>query len=448
MNVLRVCNLGKAYKQYPNRWARLLEWTFPSGKPKHSLKWILSDINFEISRGEAVGVIGINGAGKSTLLKLITGTTKPTSGNVEIFGRVTAMLELGMGFHPDFTGRQNILMAGQLIGISAEEIAALMQEIENFAEIGVYIDQPVRIYSSGMSVRLAFAVATAKRPDILIIDEALSVGDAYFQRKSFRRIRQFQEQGTTLLLVSHDVAAVRSICDRAIWLDKGVIRLKGETKEVVDAYAASIYEMHQDISQVGVNIEINQKTKPPRSSWKRDVRQNFINASNLRNDIQIIDFEGHAARNADRWGDGAARIISVRLTDFDGIPLSWMIGGEEVDLIIEAEALRNLDNVMVGFQVQDRLGQHLFGDNTYLSFMDAPVSAKAKKTITAHFRFLMPILPQGSYAVAAAVAAGTQDKHVMNDWINQAVMFDSHNRSVVGGVVGIPMHKITLVVNE
>src|SRR5579862_3817599 len=221
MGTIRVSQLGKAYKYYPTRWSRLAEWLVPFGPPRHELKWVLRDINFHVSPGESVGIIGINGAGKSTLLKLIAGTAIATKGSVAMTGRVAALLELGMGFHPDFTGRQNAFMAGQLLGLGTQELLALMPEIEAFAEIGDYVDQPVRVYSSGMQMRLAFSVATAKRPDILIVDEALSVGDAYFQHKSFDRIREFKQQGTTLLMVSHDKTAIQSICDRAILLDAG-----------------------------------------------------------------------------------------------------------------------------------------------------------------------------------------------------------------------------------
>ncbi|HEY8385294.1 MAG TPA: ABC transporter ATP-binding protein, partial [Porticoccaceae bacterium] len=234
MGSITVTNLGKAYKVYPTRFARLKEWLLPFATPRHTLKWVLQDISFSVNPGEAVGIIGVNGAGKSTLLKIITGTTQPTTGSVHITGRVAALLELGMGFHPDFTGRQNVFMAGQLLGYTVEEITALMPEIEAFAEIGDYIDQPVRVYSSGMQMRLAFSVATAHRPDVLIVDEALSVGDAYFQHKSFDRIREFRRQGTTLLIVSHDKQAIQSICDRAILLNAGKIAMQGEPEAVMD----------------------------------------------------------------------------------------------------------------------------------------------------------------------------------------------------------------------
>ena len=216
MGKLVVSHVGKAYKRYAGKWARMREWL--TGKPQYEQTWVLRDIDFAVSPGEAVGIVGVNGAGKSTLLKIITGTTQPTNGSVHIEGRVAALLELGMGFHPDFTGRQNVFMAGQLLGLQGDEIAACLPAIEAFAEIGDYIDRPVRTYSSGMQMRLAFSVATAVRPAVLIVDEALSVGDAYFQHKSFNKIREFREQGTTLLIVSHDRGAIQSLCDRAILL--------------------------------------------------------------------------------------------------------------------------------------------------------------------------------------------------------------------------------------
>lgn len=437
MGTIRILNLCKAYKQYPTRWSRLLEWIMPFNLSRHSLKWVLKDISFEAFAGEAIGVLGINGAGKSTLLKIITGASKPTSGSVEINGEVAAILELGMGFHVDFTGRQNVMMAGQLLGLTVNELKTLMPEIISFAELNEYIDEPVRTYSSGMSIRLAFAVATAKRPDILIVDEALSVGDAYFQHKSFTRIRQFQELGTTLLLVSHDIAAIRGICDRSIWLDKGVIRAQGNSKDVVDAYSAALYGEQQSINQV-----VSQPTfkKPTKIEWKRDMRQDFINHSNLRNDIEIFEFN----EEAPRWGDSAAKIISITMTDTQGAALAWMVGGERVILEIQGLAYCDLERVSTGFLVRDRLGQPLFGDNTIMTTYDNPVTVKKGQVFTARFHFIMPLLPQGVYTVTAALATGTQENHIINDWVNHAVVFQSNSQFGHHGIVGIPMHKIEL----
>jgi lipopolysaccharide transport system ATP-binding protein len=239
MGQIVVSNVGKAYKRYPSHWARLLEWLGPADRPRHQAHWVLRGVSFEVAPGEAVGIVGTNGAGKSTLLKIITGTTQPTEGTVTVVGRIAALLELGMGFHPDFTGRQNVFMAGQLLGLNANEITQLMPEIEAFAEIGDYIDQPVRTYSSGMQVRLAFSVATAKRPDILIVDEALSVGDVYFQHKCLLRIRSFKEKGTTLLFVSHSPDTVRMLCQRGILLEGGMVIKNADAASVMDYYRAS-----------------------------------------------------------------------------------------------------------------------------------------------------------------------------------------------------------------
>lgn len=443
MSAITVSNLGKAYKAYPSKWARLAEWALPSQPRRHTLNWILRDISFTVSPGEAIGIVGVNGAGKSTLLKIMTGTTKPTQGYFDITGTVAAMLELGMGFHPDFTGRENTIMAAQLLGIDSDEMASLMPSIQKFSEIGGYFDQPLRVYSSGMSVRLAFAVATAKRPDILIIDEALSVGDSYFQQKSFRRIRQFQADGTTLLLVSHDVAAIRSICNQAIWLDKGSVRGKGNTKDVLDSYAASLYEKSQTIcKERNIDTALTNANKVV-STWRRDARQDFINMSNLRNDVKIFDLNPDASS----WGDSSASITNVYMTDLNGNQLCWMIGGEEVMLSVNATAHLDIENIVLGFIVRDRLGQALFGDNTFLSTADMPINARSGQTVSAIFHFIMPILPHGSYSATAAVATGSQEDHVVNDWVDHIIKFESHNRAAVSGIVGIPMHSININVS-
>jgi lipopolysaccharide transport system ATP-binding protein len=236
MDALAVTNLGKAYKKYPAKWARLCEWFDPRGKEYHHKHWVLQGINFNVKVGEAIGVIGVNGAGKSTLLKMITGTTKPTVGDIQIQGRVAAMLELGMGFDPDFTGRQNAYMAGQLAGIARDKMDDLIPEIEKFADIGEYFDQPVRVYSSGMQARVAFAVATSSIPDILIVDEALSVGDIAFQAKCIQRMRSLQEKGVTILFVSHSLNQVRQFCSKCLYLADGRVRAWGAADDVCDLF--------------------------------------------------------------------------------------------------------------------------------------------------------------------------------------------------------------------
>ena len=440
MGTVSVDSLGKAYKRYPNRWARVAEWTL--GRARHELHWVLRDVSFQVAAGEAVGIIGANGAGKSTLLKLITGTTQATTGRVHTTGLVAAMLELGMGFHPDFTGRQNAVMAGQLLGHGAARMRELMPAIESFAGIGAYIDEPVRTYSSGMQVRLGFSVATAVRPDVLIVDEALSVGDAQFQRRSFERIREFRQAGTTLLLVSHDLAAVKSMCDRALWLDRGSVRASGETREVVDAYLASIYENQQ---RVALPDEEPAAAAPaPGEPEPADMRLERMSAAGLENRIRVFDFN----RKSSKWGNGDVRITGAQLLDRSGQPLTWVMGGEVVRMRVTAVASVDHASVLVGFTVKDRTGQALFGDNNYITDMDHPVAIRAGDEIEATFDFRMPILPGGTYFVATAAATGTQSDHVIEEWIDEALQFESLNYQSIQGLVGVPMHRIRVTVQR
>lgn len=386
MGTISVKNLGKAYKQYPNRWSRLAEWVTPGHRRRHSLKWVLQDIGFTVNPGEAVGIIGINGAGKSTLLKMITGTTLPTTGSVNITGRVAALLELGMGFHPDFTGRQNAFMAGQLLGYSVEEIARLMPEIEAFAEIGDYIDQPVRVYSSGMQMRLAFSVATAHRPDVLIVDEALSVGDTYFQHKSFDRIREFRKQGTTLLIVSHDKGAIQSICDRAILLNAGRLAMEGEPEAVMDYYNALLAD-HQNQS---VRQEVAEDGK-----------------------VQTIS------------GTGEAVVAEITLLNEDGKPVDTVDVGQPITLRVVVETSAFIEKLILGYGIKDRLGQVVYGTNTDLKkqpITDVPAGSR----IVYDVAFPANLGP-GTYSIQTALAS--TETHLVNnyEWRDLALIFNVIN---------------------
>jgi lipopolysaccharide transport system ATP-binding protein len=386
MSAIIVSSLGKAYKHYPSRWARLAEWISPFHQTRHQLHWVLQDINFEVNPGEAVGIIGINGTGKSTLLKMITGTTQPTTGSVSITGRVAALLELGMGFHPDFTGRQNVFMAGQLMGYGADEIEQLIPEIEAFAEIGDYIDQPVRVYSSGMQMRLAFSVATSHRPDVLIVDEALSVGDAYFQHKSFARIREFREQGTTLLIVSHDKSSIQSICDRAILLNEGKLAMEGDPEAVMDYYNAMLAD-HQ-----------NQTVKQQPT---------------LDGKIQTIS------------GTGEVVLSNVALLDAKGQQVEIVTVGQSVSLHVTATCNANLKDLVVGYMIKDRFGQPVFGTNTFyqkcgLNDLDR------NQVIELYFDFQANLGP-GSYSVTIGLHADATHVAANYEWRDRALVFEMIN---------------------
>jgi len=387
MSQIKVSNLGKAYKQYPNRWARLQEWLGLKHQRRHRLHWVLEDINFSISAGEAVGIIGINGAGKSTLLKLITGTTQPTTGSIQISGRLAALLELGMGFHPDFTGRQNVYMAGQLLGLTEKDITGLMPVIEAFAEIGDYIDQPVRIYSSGMQVRLAFSVATAQRPDVLIVDEALSVGDAYFQHKSFARIRNFREKGTTLLLVSHDKGAIQAICDRAILLNAGRLAMEGEPEAVIDYYNALQLSVEP-------NAKVTQKTT-------------------INNKVQFVS------------GTGEATIIDINLLDSSGTPIEVVRVGQLVVLSIAVQARQYIERLVLGFGIKDRFGQLIYGTNSDLQGQILR-NISPEEIVYFDISFSTHLGP-GTYSIHTALTSSGTHFVDNYEWREQALLFSVIN---------------------
>ena len=387
MGTIAVDGLGKAYKKYATRWSRLAEWLLPGSKPRHQLNWVLQGVSFTVKPGEAVGIIGVNGAGKSTLLKMITGTTQPTTGSVSISGRVAALLELGMGFHPDFTGRQNVFMAGQLLGYGAQEIADLMPAIEAFAEIGEYIDQPVRVYSSGMQVRLAFSLATAHRPDVLIVDEALSVGDVYFQHKSFEQIRKFQDAGTTILFVSHDFGAVRAICKRVILLGDGQALRDGSAAEVLDYYNALIAE-----KEGGPEIQ------------------------------QEILADGQSLT---RSGTGAVKVSQIELRDHTGTAALRFATGDPIQVSIKAKTEQSVDSLVAGIMIRDRLGNPIFGTNSW--HLRQPLLNLPRHT-EASFLFQFPLnLGPGSYSVSVALV--DRDTHLSQnyDWQDNVLVFEVVN---------------------
>jgi lipopolysaccharide transport system ATP-binding protein len=382
MGTVRVEGLGKAYKHYPSRWSRVAEWVLPFGGGRHELKWVLRGVSFSVERGRALGIIGVNGAGKSTLLKMITGTTQPTEGRVVLSGRVAALLELGLGFHPDFTGRQNAVMAAQLLGLAPHDIEALMPQIEAFAEIGEYMDEPVRVYSSGMQMRLAFSVATAHRPDVLIVDEALSVGDTYFQHKSFARIRQFREQGTTLLFVSHDKGSIQALCDEAILLHEGRMAMHGDPQAVADYYNALIAE--KENSQVQQLADAGGRTRTVSGTGEVTL-----------DEIALVDAQGRRAESAEV--------------------------GQAVALEVTARVNEAIETLVVGIMIKDRLGQPVFGTNTWhMKRVEGPFSAGDSVA----YRFAFPAnFGEGSYSVA--VAAHDSESHITRnyEWRDLALVF-------------------------
>lgn len=400
MSYIKVKNLGKAYKRYRFKYGRILEWLRLG--IYHDLRWVLRGISFDVAPGEAVGIVGINGAGKSTLLKIIAGVIKPTTGTFELGGRVSALLELGTGFHPDFTGRQNVYISGQLKGLTKRELDQKIKEIEDFAEIGDYFDQPLRTYSSGMQVRLAFSLATAIRPDILIVDEILAVGDAYFQHKSFDRIRTFRNQGTTLLFVSHNPGMIKTICDRALLLDEGILVKDDYPDATLDYYNAIIVKYHEE----------------------RKIRQ----------------VEEETGRKVTRSGNNKVCITSVDILNCNK-SVRAIRSGETVRIRVEVYVRERVDEVTVGILIRDWLGNDIFGTNTFhhgCSLRNPPVNQR----LTVDFEIPQLLLGPGNYSLT--VAAHKSHSHVSGnyDWWDRAVVFQvvPDDSPIFVGVCNLPVN--------
>lgn len=385
---LQVENLGKAYRQWGSEWRRLASWFVPSIQAREE-HWVLQGISFSIAPGEAIGVIGQNGAGKSTLLKLITGTIQPSTGRVQLRGRVSAILELGMGFTPDMTGRQNAIHSAGLMGYSRAEIDSMMPSIEAFAEVGDYFDQPVRTYSSGMQMRVAFSVATAFRPDLLIVDEALSVGDSYFQHKSFDRIRQFKASGVSIMFVSHSPTDIRTLCDRVILLDKGRVLKDGLPDEVVDYYNALVAQKE--------NSQISVEQRRASNGW-------LLTKS----------------------GTGEARVSTLQLLDSaSGNEIVVAQVGQAVTLRLVASVHADIARLVLGYMIRDKQGHVVWGTNTWhTKQIQEAVLAGEQLVFDLHFAC---DLGPGSYSVSPALVSC--DTHLSDnyEWVDNLLVFDVVN---------------------
>jgi lipopolysaccharide transport system ATP-binding protein len=428
--VLRAERLSKSYRLYAAPRHRIVEALFRGRKKLHREVWALFDVDLELRRGETLGVIGRNGAGKSTLLQLLTGTLEPTLGTVEKHGRVAALLELGAGFNPDFTGRENVYVNAAVLGLRPEQIEERFESIVAFSELSEHIDYAVRTYSSGMYMRLAFSVAAHVDADMLIIDEALSVGDVFFAQKCMRFLREFQKRGS-VLFVSHDLTAILGFCDRVLWLEDGRTRRMGAPKEVVEEYLGSSIEATQDALQPPAP-QSSDATPPaaPDVEGGPEVAEAASEISVRRASL----FRPRAA-----FGRRGARIADVRLEHEDGRPVLSAGGGEQVTLAVEIESSSSIASLIVGFFVKDRLGQYLFGDNTCLTRKDDPLTLPSSARAVARFRFEMPYLASGDYTIAVSVADGTQESHVQHEWIHDALAFHVAQPGPHRGLVGIPI---------
>lgn len=436
--ILTVSGVSKTYRIFERPIDRLLQMLSGNRYGRFAEHEVLRDIRFELARGETVAIIGRNGSGKSTLLQIIAGTMEPSSGRIVSDGRVAALLELGAGFNPEFSGIENAKLCMQIYGMDSRQIEARLQDVLTFADIGDYAARPVSTYSSGMFMRLAFAVVAHVDADILIVDEALAVGDAFFVQKCMRFLAGFRASGGSLLFVSHDMGAVKSLCDRAIWLDGGKIIVDADPDYVSKKYLESMY--------VGTAPSVSDsRTGDERLQKPDSARRNPIRSSaGIPFPASEIAIHSNHAPKED-FGEGGARISAVAFTaGGEGDPCFDVRGGESVVLRVEIEIDEPLQNIIVGFFIKDRRGQALFGDNTFMAYREQGLRAEPGEQWIAEFEFSMPILPAGEYMVTAAVAEGTQQEHRIRHWVHDALMIASHSQSVPTGLVGIPMHDIRL----
>ena len=351
---IRVQNLTKMYKLYDKHMDRLKESLGLTKKKCYKEHYALHDVSFEVKKGETVGIIGTNGSGKSTILKIITGVLNPTEGNVEINGRISALLELGAGFNMEYTGIENVYLNGTMIGFTREEIDAKLDAILEFADIGDFVYQPVKTYSSGMFVRLAFAVAINIEPEILIVDEALSVGDVFFQAKCYRKFEEFKKMGKTILFVSHDLGSVNNYCDRVVLLNKGVKVKEGEPKEIIDIYQKILvnqYDENEEAKKENAveNIETVEETATDVSSQNDDV----LYKSSMQQNPNVIDY-----------GDGSVEIFDFALFDEEGNITNTIKSGSEVTVAMKVKFNKTIQDPIFAYTLKDIMGVELVGTNS------------------------------------------------------------------------------------
>jgi lipopolysaccharide transport system ATP-binding protein len=401
--VIEARRLGKAYPIYRRSEDRLKQLLWGRRRRYYEEYWAVRDVDLAVHRGETVGVIGRNGSGKSTLLQMVCGTLRPSAGDVRVRGRIAAMLELGSGFNPEFTGRENVRLGAAVLGLSSQEIEARFEAIASFADIGAFMEQPLKHYSSGMHARLAFALCANVDADVLIVDEVLSVGDAAFQQKCMRFLNRFRLHGT-LLFVSHDSGAIVRLCDRALWLDQGIVRGLGDAKEMCRLYLAAQAE---DAADDRKQFSLGGRGAERRAS--RIASCEPVDCEQSKPESPALTFDPDDGANA----DGAATIESIGFFDVDERKIHVVAGGESVELRIACRAERPIADLAVAFTVRDRLGQVLFADETFSGSSSAPQSMAAGERFAARFDFVLPYLANGGYAIEAFVFERRADDFIL-----------------------------------
>jgi ABC-type polysaccharide/polyol phosphate transport system ATPase subunit len=389
-------NVSKSYAIYESPGDRLKELLSFQRLQFHRDFWALCDVSFEVRRGETFCIVGENGSGKSTLLQIAAGILAPTRGRAQMHGRVAALLELGSGFNPEFSGRDNVYLNGAILGLSAAEMDRRYDAIATFAEIGDFIHQPVKTYSSGMLVRLAFSVAIHVDPEILLVDEALSVGDIYFRQRCMRKVHELRAKGITILFVSHATGDVKALGDRTLWLDQGRVRELGATDQVVTKYLAAMAE--KDSAYV--------------TATRRSGIGERLSAPELVTRLPNVDH---------RFGDGRAEILGIAVTDLSGSPLPVLEPETTVVVRISVRAKSRLELPIVGFMFRNHLGVDFAGTNTAREGYELPPLEEGD-TLTVDFHIDLPVLYASTFSFSPAIADGTLQHYSICDWIDNAVV--------------------------
>lgn len=414
--VVEFSTVSKAYPIYPSPSARLKELACLNRVSFHRDFFALRDISFEIGAGETFCVIGENGSGKSTLLQIVAGILEPTRGSARMSGRVAALLELGSGFNPEFSGRDNVYLNAAILGFSRREMDQKIQQIEQFAEIGDFINHPVKTYSSGMAIRLAFAVAIHVDPEILIVDEALAVGDIYFRQRCMRKVHELREQGVTILFVSHDVGDVKALGDRALWLDGGRMRDLGPPERVVTRYLAAMAEKD------AAYLHTKHREPPDRPAGP------YL-APEVVSSIPNVDH---------RFGDGRAEVLGIAILDSQGLPLHLLEPESSIMVRISVRSLQSLAMPNVGFMLRNHLGLDFAGTNTAREGFELPPMAPGD-VYTVDFHLHLPHLYPSSFSFSPAIADGTLLSYQICDWVDNAITLQmSNTNQPVYGHIHLP----------
>ena len=413
---IKANHVGKCYHIYSRPIDRLKQSLWRGKKTFYNEFWAFQRGSFTIKKGESLGIVGSNGSGKSTLLKMICGILHPTVGEIEVNGRIAALLELGSGFNPEFTGRENIFMSAAILGLTRLKTTALFDEIVDFADIGSFIEQPVKMYSSGMKMRLAFAVALKVSPDILVLDEVLAVGDMRFQQKCMAKIKKFFQTGT-VILVSHNLSAVTELCSRVIWIESGKIRMDDQPKRVTEKYMQYMHE--GDISSKWIDPKQNSNPKNNANSSDIDWRTFVQNNSKLK-----------------QFGDNRATIKAFRIRSQAGTN-GILYGGQACEISMIVDAHENITDPIFGYIVIDQFGRNILGDNTiFLNSMVFPL-VMGKQYVVNFILESWPNLLDGQYSLSLGVATGSIENHKMCHYIHDALIINNVRFRTPGGFFSV-----------